>query len=160
VKRFVEEAGEQAEDDTEALATIRSADALGSNQRTWVRAMAWSAAKVLANLRGGDPRIREALADAKRAKSLLARVLSENAPVLTEETWGAILAERDAEALAWRCALVSMRAEELHASQVRRALLENADLCRYAMTVSRDPRELREVEEMIEKAHAAKGRRT
>ncbi|WP_437811696.1 hypothetical protein [Sorangium sp. So ce1078] len=40
VKSFLEEAGDLAGDDTEALAVLRSADAMGPNQRTWVQAMA------------------------------------------------------------------------------------------------------------------------
>ncbi|WP_437982568.1 hypothetical protein [Sorangium sp. So ce117] len=154
---FVAEAGDLAGDDTEALAVLRSADAMGPNQRTWVRAMAWSVMTVLAGLRGGEPKIAEALDDAAQGKRLLVRMLAEGSPVLTEDAWDGVLAESKADVIAWWVALVSMRASELHASQVCRAFLENAELRAYAIAIGRDEREMREFGELAAKVRAGGG---
>ncbi|WP_437588861.1 hypothetical protein [Sorangium sp. So ce1000] len=154
---FVARAGDVAGDDTEALAVLRSADAMGPNQRTWVRAMAWSVMTVLAGLRGGDPKIAEALDDAEQGKRLLVRTLAEGSPVLTEDAWNGVLAERRADVIAWWIALVSMRASELHASQVCRAFFENAELRAYAIAIGRDEREMRALGELAAKVRTAGG---
>lgn len=154
VNSFVARASEQAGDDTEALVAIRSADAMGPNQRRWVRVMAWSVMKVLASFRDGDPKIAATLAVAEKAKSLLVRALAERPPVLTEDAWDIILAESDAEVLAWWVALMSMRGDELHQSQVRRAFFENAEIRRHAMAIGHDEREMREISELVAKARA------
>lgn len=127
---------------------------MGANQRTWMWAMAWSVTTVLAGLRGGDPRIAEALDDAEQGKRLLLRMLAEGSPVLTENAWDGVLAESKADVIAWWVALVSMRASELHASQVCRAFLENAELRAYAIAIGRDEQEMRELGELAAKVRA------
>ncbi|WP_437621747.1 hypothetical protein [Sorangium sp. So ce1151] len=154
VNAFVAAAGDSAGDDTEALAVLRSAAAMGPSQRTWVRAMAWSVMKVLEGLRGGDPKVVEALDDVEQGKRLLVRMLAEGSPVLTEDAWDGVLAESRADVIAWWIALVSMRASELHASQVCRAFLENAELRSYAIAIGRDEREMRELGELAAKMRA------
>jgi hypothetical protein len=151
VHRFASQAAELAGDDTEVLATIRAVDAMGPTQRTWVRGMAWSAMNVLAELRAGDPKIAGMLTGANTAKNLLVRLLAGEGPVLTEDGWDVLLAETDAEVLAFGVALAILRADELHASQVRRALFENAELRRHAIAIGRDEREMREIGELVQK---------
>ncbi|MGK3959562.1 hypothetical protein WMF38_41780 [Sorangium sp. So ce118] len=154
VNAFVAKAGDLAGDDTEALAVLRSADAMGPNQRTWVRAMAWSVMTVLAGLRDGDPKIAEALDDAEQGKRLLVRMLAEGSPVLTEHAWDGVLAESNADVIAWWVALVSMRASQLQASQVCRAFVENAEIRAYAIAIGRDEAAMRELGELAAKVRA------
>ncbi|XXT16984.1 hypothetical protein WME94_42810 [Sorangium sp. So ce429] len=157
LKTFAAEAGDLAGDDTDALAVLRSADAMGPNQRTWVQAMAWRVMTELVHLRDGNPKMAEVLVDAAQGKRLLVRLLAEQPPVLTEDTWEGILAEREAEVIAWWVALVSLRVSELHASQVCRAFLENAELRAYAIGIGRDERAMRELGELAAKVRAGGG---
>ncbi len=148
VSRFVERASRQADDDTEALATLRPVDSMGENQLAWTRAMAWGVMQILADLRA-NPTTAARLADARGAKGALLRVLAKRPPTLTQDAWDAITSENDVDVLAWYVALASMSADELHASQVRRALFENAELRQYAIALGRDPRAMREIGERI-----------
>jgi hypothetical protein len=160
LKSFLDHAHGQAKDDTELLATLRSPEAMTEGQRLGVHAMAYAVARALSGLRDQDPKVTAHLTDAQKAKWLLARLLSQRGPTLTEDAWDAILAEQDAEALAWMAALSSLRADEIHAWQIRRALLENAALRQYAMKIGRDAKAMNEVSTWIEEARAvgAKGK--
>ncbi|WP_437796329.1 hypothetical protein [Sorangium sp. So ce693] len=142
------EIGGAASDTTEALAALCSAEAMGPQQRTWVRAMAWRAAKALARLRDGDPKMAGILDDAAQGKRLLAELLIERQFLLTEDAWDGVLAEREPEVVAWWIALVGLRASELDASEVCRAFLENAELRAYAMAIGRDEAAMREIGEL------------
>ncbi|WP_437674761.1 hypothetical protein [Sorangium sp. So ce131] len=157
LKTLLAEAGDVARDDTDALAVLRSADAMGPKQRTWVQAMAWRVMTELVHFRDGNPKMAEGLDDAAQGKHLLVRMLAEQPPVLTEDAWEGILAESEAEVIAWRIALVSLRISELHASQVCRAFLENAELRAYAIGIGRDERAMRELGELAAKVRAGRG---
>ena len=153
LERFVERVGKRAADDTEALATMTDLDAMGPNQRAWVQAVAWHVMKAVATMRG-DPKTQPRIADARSAKSLIVRIMSENSPTLTEDTWDIILAEEDTDVLAWWVALASLRAYDHHPSRVRPALFENPELRRYAMAIGRDERQMAEIGEKLEQARA------
>lgn len=113
--------------------------------------------KALAHLRDSDPKVAEVLDDAAQGKRLLVRMLAEQPPVLTEDAWDGVLAESEAEVLAWWIALVSLRVSELHTSQVCRAFLENAELRNYAIAIGRDERAMRELGELADKMRAGGG---
>lgn len=158
VSAFVARASEQSSDDMEALVILRSPVQMRPNQRTWVRLMAWSVMTALASLRDGSPKIAAALGCAEEAKRLLVRVLADRGPVLTEDAWDELLAESDVEVLAWWVALVSMQADELHLSQIRRAFFENGELRRYATSIGHNEREMREIGELFANARTGKKR--
>ncbi|WP_437946492.1 hypothetical protein WME98_37355 [Sorangium sp. So ce296] len=160
LETLLAETGDAARDDTDALAVLRSADAMGPRQQTWVQAMAWRVMTELVRLRGGNPKMAEVLDDAAQGKRLLVRMLAEQPPVLTEDAWEGILAESEAGAIAWRIALVSLRTSELHASQVCRAFLENAELRAYAIGIGRDERAMRELGELAARVRAGRGSET
>ncbi|AGP35392.1 hypothetical protein BE04_44135 [Sorangium cellulosum] len=160
LKTLAAESSDFAVDDTDALAVLRSADAMSPYQRTWVQAMAWRVMTALVRLRDGNPKMAEVLDDAAQGKRLLVRMLAEQPPVLTEDAWEGILAESEAEAIAWRVALVSLRMDELHASQVCRAFLENAELRAYAIGIGRDERAMRELGELAARVRAGGGSET
>jgi hypothetical protein len=83
-------------------------------------------------------------------------MLAAHTPTLTEDAWDTILAERDAEVIAWWVAVMSMDDDELHASQVRRAFFENAEIRGYAIAVGRDEREMRAIGQIIAGGRARK----
>jgi hypothetical protein len=155
VEALVESASANADDDTEALATIRSTEALGPNQRMMVRVMAWNAMKGIRSLEE-DPKLATIMADWREGKRLLARMLSERGPRLTEDAWDDIVAEQDPEVVGFWLALACMNASELHASQVRRAFFENPECRRLALEIGHDPKEMQEIEEMIAEATEAR----
>jgi hypothetical protein len=155
---FLERVRTEAGDDPAALATLRSPEEMSERTRQEVHAMTYVALRTLSQLRDEGPTMSAALADAKKARRLSARLLSEHGPTLTEDAWDAILAEEDPEVLAWLAALSSLRVDELRASQVRRALFENVALRRYAIKMARDARAMAEMEAWIEGARAAGGK--
>lgn len=155
VRNLVAQANARVDDDTESLAAGCSVDAMGEHQRTWVRGMAWSVARGIATVRE-DPRVAEVLADAKKAKGLIVRMLADRGPTLTEDAWDSVVAESDIGVLVWWAVLLTLDASEIHASQVRRAFFENAELRRYAMAIGRDEREMLAVGELVAKARAQK----
>ncbi|KYF85799.1 hypothetical protein BE20_02945 [Sorangium cellulosum] len=160
LEALLAETGDAARDDTDALAVLRSADAMGPRQQTWVQAMAWRVMTELVRLRGGNPKMAEVLDDAAQGKRFLVRMLAEQPQVLTEDAWEGILGESEAGAIAWRIALVSLRISELHASQVCRAFLENAELRAYAIGIGRDERAMRELGELAARVRAGRGSET
>lgn len=156
VRRFIEQTSQRAGDDTETLATLHPVSSIGTNQRDWVRAMAWGVMQILADLRS-DPTMAARLSNAREAKGALVRVLAKRPPTLTQDTWDAITSENDVDVLAWYLALAIVGADELHAYQVRRALFENAELRQYAIALGRNPQVMRQLSERIARAARRRG---
>jgi len=152
VKSFLEDAGEQAEDQTEFLAVLPQPEDMGPRQKLWVRGMAWATMTALTRLRDQDAKLANMLRDAKKARKVLVRLLSKRAPALTEDAWDALLAEEDTEVLSFWVALLQLDANEIHASQVRRAFFENEGLRRHALELGHDPKEMRAIGEQVAKA--------
>ncbi|MGC4118211.1 MAG: hypothetical protein QM765_27405 [Myxococcales bacterium] len=139
---------EQGTDDTESLAALEAPERMGPTQRLSVQAVAWYVSEGVSSMEREPPEFAKALRDPRLARRIVAHALSERGPVLTEEAWDAFLAETDPDALAWWCTLAASPLTELHLSQVRRALLENARL----RAASRDPKQRSEWANLLEKA--------
>jgi len=117
-------------------------------QRSWVQVMLWRVTQWL-TMAPKEPHPASALTDAEHAKRFLLRTLATSSPILTENAWDTIVAEKDTDILAWDVALVVMDANEIHRSEVRRAFFENAELLRYAIAWSRDPEEMKLITNLV-----------
>jgi len=148
VREVVTRTNDGLRDDTESLASVRGMTALGPAQELWIRGVAWSTRRIVAQLRG-DRRMAEVLEDIEKGRLAIVRRLADRGPVLTEDAWEALLAERDGDVIAWWIALLGTDSHELHFSQVRRALLENRELLRHTMSIANDAKKMDEMEELI-----------
>ncbi|MGC4065700.1 MAG: hypothetical protein QM784_13840 [Polyangiaceae bacterium] len=146
VAALVEAAQTTGSDDTDNLVTLDRIDAIGANQLLWLQATAWKAARAISELRALAS---QDITLPSTARRFIAKVIAINGPTLTEDAWACILAEESPEVLTWYMALVSIPAQELHLSQVRRALLENAKLLRHAMAIAKDAGQMRVIEELV-----------
>lgn len=95
----------------------------------------------------------EVLGDIDKGKLWIVRCLSERAPVLTEDAWEAVLSEQDEEVITWWIGLLCADSNELHFSQVRRALFESREVLRHTMSMARDAEQMKEVEAQVRLKH-------
>jgi hypothetical protein len=140
-------------DDTDHLVAIQDVGALGENQALWVRVAAWNVKRAILALKV-HPESGGALSSSAQVRRHIAQTIATHGLVITENAWERILAEQDLDTLTWYLALVSLRAQELHQSQVRRALLENPTLLQHTMTVANDTEQMQAVEELVARARA------
>lgn len=151
VARLSAEAEAAGDDYTEFLPTLRSMEDMGPTQRTCVQAVTWKGATVLQGLRK-DPQAVGLLATPSEARRVLARTLSHNAPVLTEDAWDWLVSEHDMEVLTWAVTLATMRDRDLFEYEVCRAFFENAELRRYMLALSHDEQEMARISEIARQA--------
>ena len=67
-------------------------------------------------------------------------MLARGGPILTEDAWDWIDREDDPDLCAFLAALATLEPADAEGAALRRALLENRALCRYAAGVSRGDR--------------------
>ncbi|MBK9258898.1 MAG: hypothetical protein IPM54_03595 [Polyangiaceae bacterium] len=147
VSALLRDAEEHGYDATEYLVTLKSVSVMGEAQRTWVHAIAYSVEQMLEQMRAELP---DMVSNPAQMKKALVRVLSDRGPVLTEKTWDKLAEVNEPDVLAWLLALIGIPANNQHAYDVKRALLENAGLRQYAMRL--DPEDMQKIKKMLDEA--------
>jgi hypothetical protein len=124
-----------ASDASEPFASTASPGELDVAQRESVHALAWVVRDLQRSIEDhGGP------VSTGAARRTVAILLSRSGPTLTEDAWDWIDREDDPDLCAFLAALATLEPADAASDALRRALLENRTLCRYAAGVSRASR--------------------
>ena len=138
-RALVERGNARFVDDPDEVPEVRSPAKLGARQREVLEALAWRVERSLAGLRRDASKLAVDLGAPGDVRCLVARMLADGGPTLTERAWTEILASEDADELCWLFVLAGFRAPNDALARTQVALFERPRLRAYARAVGRDP---------------------